>query len=69
VTRGDQGGVLDGYYAISVTGLPPQTLAMALNGRGGRGRAREGLAEQEAQVPEVPRRARKPTISGSRVFH
>jgi hypothetical protein len=50
---------LAGHYAISITGLPPQLLAMVLNGRGGRGRGREGAEsgappDAEAQPPADP---------------
>jgi hypothetical protein len=52
------------HYAISITGLPPQLLAMVLSGRGGRGggrgRGRDGTADAapppdaETQPPADP---------------
>ena len=49
------------HYAISVTGLPPQLLAMMLTGGGGRGRGRDGAAA-EAPPPEDPAARQKAAV-------
>jgi hypothetical protein len=63
---------LANHYAVSITGLPPQMLAMVMNGRpgggGGRGRGRDGKAPDappaeappvEAGTPEEQAKARQ----------
>jgi hypothetical protein len=51
---------LQNHYAISVTGLPPQMLAMVINGRGGargggrRGRDGQPGAAQPAEAAQTP---------------
>ncbi len=48
---------LQNHYAISITGLPPQMLAMVVNGRGGRGGGRRGGRDgqaAEAQPADAP---------------
>jgi hypothetical protein len=47
---------LANHYAIGITGLPPQMLAMVLNGRqgGGRGRSRDGKSAEAPPADAAP---------------
>ncbi|MEP6714214.1 MAG: hypothetical protein ABJC09_01490, partial [Terriglobia bacterium] len=70
VTKMKFPAAFDGHYALSVTGLPPQFLMLALTGggrgRGGRGRGAGG-ADEAPQPPEDPAAVQKEAID--RLLH